>query len=148
MTKAAIEGNTITETRNLHVARMGLVNSADDLMIDAGNDGWIHHAAPGVGYCWVIGSVEVGFALMPAAGPFRLEIWYNVGAGNVVVYDSYVGTPPAAQGTNVNTMGVFSFNWPVSRRFPENAQVRVTLYSGDPLAAASLNLISWVEDLA
>ncbi|HUW14011.1 MAG TPA: hypothetical protein VM537_30080 [Anaerolineae bacterium] len=147
MTLAKIEGNTITETRNLHVARMCLVNSADDLMIDAGNDGWILHAAPGAGCCWVIGSVEVAFALMPTA-PFRLEIWYNAGAGNVVVYDSYVGTPPAAAGTDVNSMGAFSFNWPVSRRFPENAQVRVTLYNGDVLVAASLNLLSWVEDLA
>ena len=147
MTLAKIEGNTITETRNLHVGRMALVNAADDLMIDAGNDGWILHAAPGAGSAWVIGSVEVGFAIMPL-GPFRLEIWYNVGAGNVVVYDSYVGTPPAAAGTNVNSMGAFAFNWPVSRRFPENAQVRVTLYSGDALAAASLNLLSWVEDLA
>jgi len=147
MTVTAIEGNTISETRNLHVARMALVNPADDLMIDAGNDGWITHAAPGAGYCWVIGSVEVAFALMPTA-PFRLEIWYNLGAGNVVVYDSYVGAPPAAAGTNVNTMGVAGFFWPVSRRFPENAQVRVTLYSGDALVASSLNLLSWVEDLA
>ena len=147
MTKALIEGNTITETRNLHVARMGLVNSADDLMIAADNDGWITHVAPGAGYCWVLGSVEVGFAMMPT-GPFRLEIWENLGAGNVVVYDSYIGAPPAAQGTDVNTMGVFSFNWPVSRRFPENASMRVTLYSGDALVAASLNLLSWVEDLA
>ena len=148
MTKAIIEGNTITETRNLHVARMCLVNSADDLMIDAGNDGWIHHAAPGAGYYWVIGSVEVGFDSMPAVAAFRLEIWYNVGAGNVVVYDSYIGAIAPPQGTGVNTMGVFSFNWPVSRRFPENAQVRVTLYSGDPAVNASLNLLSWVEDLA
>ena len=147
MTLAKIEGNTITETRNLHVARMGLVNPADDLMIAADNDGWITHVAPGAGYCWVLGSVEVGFAMMPT-GPFRLEIWENLGAGNVVVYDSYIGAPPAAQGTDVNTMGVFSFNWPVSRRFPENASMRVTLYSGDALVAASLNLLSWVEDLA
>ena len=147
MTLAKIEGNTITETRNLHVARMGLMDPADDLMIDAGNDGWIDHVAPGAGYCWVLGSVEVAFDLMPTA-PFRLEIWYNAGAGNVVTYDSYVGAPPAAQGTDVNTMGVFSFNWPVSRRAPENASMRVTLYSGDALVAASLNLLSWVEDLA
>jgi len=147
MTLAKIEGNTITETRNLHTGRMALVNSADDLYIDPGNDGWIDHAAPGAGYAWVISSVEVAFDLMPTTA-FRLEVWYNVGAGNVVVYSSYVGAPPAAQGTNVNTMGVACFPWPVSRRFPENAQVRVTFYSGDPLVGASLNLLSWVEDLA
>jgi len=147
MTLTKIEGNTITETRPLNVERTCLVNAADDLMIDAGNDGWITHAAPGAGYYWVIASVTVAFAIMPV-GPFRLEIWYNVGAGNVVVFDSYVGTPPAAQGTDVNTMGVAGFYWPVSRRFPENAQVRVTVYSGDPAAAASLNLLSFVEDMA
>jgi hypothetical protein len=147
MTKAIIEGNTITETRNLHVGRMALVNSADDLMIDAGNDGWIHHAAPGAGYAWVVSSVTVGFDLQPT-GPFRLEIWYNIGAGNVVVYDTYIGAPECAQGTNVSGINVFGFYWPVSRRFPANAQVRVTLYSGCGATAASLNLLSWVEDLA
>jgi len=147
MTVTNIEGNRIAEDRALNVERTCLVNPADDLMIDADNDGWILHAAPGVGFCWIIGSVTVAFDIMPL-GAFRLEIWYNVGAGNVIVFDSYIGAPASAQGTGVNTMGVFGFYWPVSRRFPENAQVQVTLYSGDALVASSLNLLSWVEEMA
>ena len=137
-------GNTVTATRPLMVARECLVDPSDDLMIDAGNDGWITHAAPGATSFWVLGSVQVGFDIMPV-GSFRLEIWYNVGAGNVVVFDGYVGAPPAAQGTDVNTMGTIEMNGPISRRFPANAEMRVTLYSGDPAAAASLNILSWVE---
>lgn len=137
-------GNYVKIDRPLIVARECLVDPADDNMIDAGNDGWITHAAPGADSFWVLESVQVGFDLMPT-GSFRLEIWYNIGAGNVVVYDSYVGAPPAAQGTDVNTMGVIEMNGPVSRRFPDNAQMRVTLYSGDVLVASSLNIISKVE---
>lgn len=145
MTEVKLSGGAyVTATRPLMVARECLVNSADDNMIDAGNDGWITHAAPGTGSFWVIGSAEVGFDLMPT-GSFRLEMWYNVGAGNVVVYDSYVGAPPAAQGTDVNTMGVIEMNGPISRRFPDDAEVRITLYSGDGAVASSLNIVSWVE---
>ena len=145
MVEQKIDGSRIHHRRPLNTERVAEVDPADDLMIDAGNDGWITHAAPGAGYSWVLGSVEVGFAIMPAAGPFRLEVWENVGAGNVVVYNSYIGAPPAANGTDVNTMGVFSFNWPVNRKFTANAQMRVTLYSGDAAVASSMNLISWVE---
>jgi len=147
MTETKIEGNTIRPTRTLTVSRMAAVNPADDLMIDANNDGWITHAAPGAGYAWVISSVTVGFALQPV-GPFRLEILYNVGAGNVVVFNSYVGGPECGNGTNVSGINTFGFYWPVSRLFPENASVTVTLYSGDGVTASSLNLLSWVEDLA
>jgi len=147
MTETKIDGNTIRPTRTLTVSRMAAVNPADDLMIDADNDGWITHAAPGAGYAWVISEVTVGFDMQPT-GAFRLEIWYNVGAGNVVVFDSYVGGPECAQGTNVSGINVFGFYWPVSRLFPENAQVRVTLYSGCAATASSLNILSWVEDLA
>jgi len=147
MTETKIEGNTIRPTRTLTVSRMAAVNPADDLMILANNYGYITHAAPGLGYAWVISSVTVGFALQPT-GAFRLEILYNAGAGNVVVFDSYVGGPECSQGTNVSGINTFGFYWPVSRLFPENASVTVTLYNGDAVTASSLNLLSWVEDLA
>lgn len=141
MTKHIIEGSVIEHIHPLNVERVGVVDEADGYMIAAGVDGWINHAAPGLGFCWTIDSALVGFDIMPTAA-FRLEIWYNIGAGNVVVFDSWVGAAPAANGTDVNTMGVAEMIGPVSRRFPEDAQVRLTLYSGDAAVAPSLNIVS------
>lgn len=137
-------GNLINELRALDIHNVCQVNSADDLLIAAGNDGWITHAAPGDGLSWVLGSVVVGFDTAPL-GAFRLEVWYNIGAGNVVVFNSYVGTATPVGGTDISPVMPIMINWPVSPKFPEDAQMRVTLYSGDAAAAASLNILSWVE---
>jgi len=147
MTEAIIEGNTITHVHPLNVERCAMVNPADHLMILANNDGSITHAAPGAGWCWVVSQVTVGFAIMPT-GAFRLEMTYQIGGVGaiVTVFDSYIGAPECAQGTNANSMGVFGFYFPVSRKFPANAEVVVTLYSGDAVTASSLNLLSWAEE--
>lgn len=144
MVKQIIEGTEIQHRKPLNVERCAEVNPADDIMIDAGNDGWITHAAPGAAFTWVVSQVTVAFDIMPT-GAFRLEMTYDLGPGAVTVFDSYVGAAAPANGTDVNTMGVFGFYFPVSRKFPANSEVVVTLYSGDGAVASSMNLLSWVE---
>jgi len=144
MVEQKIAGSRIHHRRPLNTERVAEVDPADDIMIDAANDGWITHAAPGDGYCWVLGQVTVGFDIMPDTA-FHLQVWYNVGAGNVVVFDNYVGAAAAAQGVNDNSMGIGQFHFPVGLKFPSNAQMRVTLFHGDDVPASSLNVISWVE---
>ena len=144
MVEQKIAGSRIHHRRPLNTERCAEVDVADNVMIVAGADGSITHIAPGAGYCWVLGQVTIGFDLQPT-GAFHLEVAQDVGAGYVVVFDNYVGGPECGNGTNVSGMNAFGFYWPVSRRFDENAPVRVTLYSGDGVTASSLNLVSWVE---
>ena len=145
MVEAKISGSRIHHRRPLNTERCAMVNTADDLMILAPNDGWITHAAPGAGFCWVLGQVTVGFDMQPT-GASHLEITYQIGAAAVeTVFDSYIGGPECANGTNVSGINVFGFYFPVSMKFPANSEVIVTLYSGCAVTASSLNIISWVE---
>ena len=145
MTKAIIEGNTITAVRPLMVAREALVNSADDIVIVAGNDGYITHAAPGTGCYWVVSEVTIGFDIQPLAA-FDLYMTYDVGAGAVTCFQTHIGAGNPVGGTDVSTMGVFGFYFPVSRRFPNDAEVIVRCDSGDGAVSASMNILSWVEE--
>ena len=144
MVEQKIDGSRIHHRRPLNTERVAEVDSNDDIIAVPGDDGWITHVAPGDGYCWVLGQVTVGLDIMPVTA-FHLQVWYNVGAGNVVVFDNYVGAVAAAQGVNDNSMGIGQFHFPVGMKFPSNAEVRVTLFHGDDAPSSSLNIISWVE---
>ena len=144
MVEQKIAGSRIHHRRPLNTERVAEVDVADSLMIAAASDGAINHVAPGAGFCWVLGQVTVGLSIMPTAA-FHLQVWYNVGAGNVVVFDNYVGAVAAGQAANNNSMGIGQFHFPVGLKFPANAEVEVTLFHGDDLPASSLNLTSWVE---
>ena len=144
MVDQKIDGSRIHHRRPMNTEHCAEVNLADDIMIDADNNGWIIHAAPGAGYCWVVSQVTIGFDLQPT-GAFHLEMAYDAGAGYLVVFDSYVGGPECGNGTNVSGINVFGFYFPVAPKFPANSAVRVMLYSGDAVTASSMNLLSWVE---
>lgn len=144
MVEQKIDGSRMHHRRPLNTEHCAEVNLADDIMIDAENNGWITHAAPGAGYTWVVSQVVIGFETQPT-GVFHLEMAYDAGAGYLVVFDAYVGGPECAQGTNVSGINSFGFYPSVARKFPANSAVRVMLYSGDAVTASSMNILSWVE---
>lgn len=64
----------------------------------------------------------------------------------VTCFQTHIGAGNPVGGTDVSTMGVFGFYFPVSRRFPNDAEVIVRCDSGDGAVSASMNILSWVEE--